>query len=181
MKKNMILIAISFIATFGLFTNSLSAQDNCRCVNKMATLSVENEQGIISEDEMETILTNECPNLSTLFNTDELQGMSRLTEYLQSCPKETNQGLQSFESSGILTFSKEDAQEVCYAMDQLDKIINEMMLGDLNEQDADRQLSRHMNAFNKMESAEDLDSMYLVFSCPAVWEKFMQYAGILGQ
>ena len=181
MKKILLPFTLSFIATCLLFTNSLSAQDNCRCINKMTKLSIENKQGILSDDEMETILMAECPNLYTLFNSDELQGMSRLTEYLQSCPKETNQGLQNFESTGTLTFSKKDAQEMCYAMGQLDNIINEMMLGNLNEQAAERELSQHMYALNKMEMAEDLDHMYLVFSCPDVWQKFMKYAELLGQ
>ena len=70
------------------------------------------------------------------------------------------------EASGLLQFSNRDADKVCYALDDLDRIINEMMSGVLNESDAENQLSRHMNVFNKMESAEDVDGIYLrILAC----------------
>ena len=56
-----------------------------------------------------------------------------------------------------------------------------MISGVLSELDAENQLSRHMNIFIKMESAEDIDGIYLMYSCPTTWQKFMKYADLLKQ
>ena len=164
-----------------LTTNQATAQDNCLCVNRMASLTIDNEKGTLSNDEMDEILLDESPILHQLYDSDQTEGMQRLIAYLQSCPNEANQSLKRLEASGLLQFSSQDADNVCYALDDLDRIINEMMSGMLSESDAESQLSEHMGVFSKMESAEDIDGIYLMYSCPAVWQKFMKYADLLKQ
>ena len=181
MKSIKILIALLILNTVSIPYNLATAQDKCHCVDRIASLAIDNAEGTLSDDEVDQILLNECPSLYQLFDSDETEGIQSLTTYLQACPKQTNQSLMRLEASGLLQFSNRDADNVCYALDDLDRIINEMMSGVLNESDAENQLSRHMNVFNKMESAEDVDGIYLMYSCPATWQKFMKYADLLKQ
>ena len=175
------LIVCVTLITMGITANQATAQDNCPCVDKIASLAIDNEKGTLSNDAMDQILLDECPSLHQLFDSDQTEGMQSLINYLQSCPKEANQGLKRLEASGLLQFSNQDADNVCSALDDLDRIINEMMAGMLSESDAESQLSGHMGVFNKMESAEDIDGIYLMYSCPAIWQKFMKYADLLKQ
>ena len=179
MKLSRALTACITLITMSLTTNLATAQDSCQCVDRMASLTIDNEKGTLSNDDMDEILLDECPSLHQLFDSDQTEGMQRLIAYLQSCPKEANQSLKRLEASGLLQFSSQDADNVCYALNDLDRIINEMMSGMLSESDAESQLSEHMSVFSKMESAEDIDGIYLMYSCPNVWQKFMKYADLL--
>ena len=181
MKSFKILIAFLILNTVSTPYNQATAQHNCHCVDRIASLAIDNEEGTLSDDELDQILLNECPSLYQLFESDETEGIQSLTTYLQACPKQTNQSLMHLEASGLLQFSNRDAGKVCYALDDLDRIINEMIAGVLSVSDAENQLSRHMNIFNKMESAEDIDGIYLMYSCPTTWQKFMKYADLLKQ
>ena len=186
MKLSRALTAGITLIIMSLTTNQATAQDNCLCVNRMASLTIDNEKGTLSNDEMDEILLDECPSLHQPFRHrfavpffDQTEGMQRLIAYPQSCPKEANQSLKRLEASGLLQFSSQDADNVCFALNDLDRIINEMMSGMLSESDAESQLSEHMSVFSKMESAEDIDGIYLMYSCPTVWQKFMKYADLL--
>lgn len=181
MKLSRSLTACVTLITMSLMTNQATAQDHCPCVDRIASLTIDNEKGTLSNDEMDRILLDECPSLHQLFDSDQTEGMQSLLAYLQSCPKEANQSLKSLEVSGLLQFSNRDADKVCSALNDLDRIINEMMSGALSESDAESQLSRHINIFNKMESAKDIDGIYLMYSCPTTWGKFMKYAELLGE
>ena len=181
MKSTRVIIVCVILSTLGLSTNQAVAQENCICVNRIANLSIDSEQGALTSDEIDQILLDECPSLYKLFDSNETEGVLNFIQYLQSCPKESKQSLLRLESSGLLNFSKKDAANVCYALDDLDRIINEMMAGNLSESDAEGQVSQHMDVFDKMQSAKDIDGIYLMFSCPNIWQKFMQYAGLLGQ
>ena len=68
MKSFKILIALLILNTVSVPYNLATAQDKCHCVDRIASLAIDNAEGTLSEHEVDQILLNECPSLYQLFD-----------------------------------------------------------------------------------------------------------------
>lgn len=145
-------------------------QDTCVCLETMATASVKEYQGSLSDQEIKNLYPRNCKDyvnaMEENYELYPIEAMLELTETLTQCPENAVRGANEMEEGINLSFTKE---EFIYISDLMNitalYFINpiQIMFSDVNEET----ISTMMNELEDYVAVlESRDYTYMIYAHP---------------
>ena len=145
-------------------------QDTCVCLETMATATLKEHQGNLSDQEIKDLFPRNCEDYVNAIEENlelyPIEAMLELTESLTQCPENADRGAIKIEEGIILSFTKEEFIYISDLMNTtalyfIDPI--QLMLSDVNEET----ISTMMNELEDYVAVlESRDYTYMVYAHP---------------